>query len=293
MENILNVLPPRFKPELEPFLKNQSLEEIRFRNGVHIHTLLNERETTLQNHITKPEDLDYILNRACEYSLHAVHGQITQGYLTMSGGNRMGLCGTVVMEQGKVKAIRRLSSISIRIAHECKGISRNIVGKLQNSDGTLANTLIISPPGKGKTTLLRDIIRAISSGEGIPPHRISLVDERSEIAALHQGTPTFDLGSRTDILEGIPKAHGLLFLLRSMNPQVLAVDEITATEDINALTHVTGCGVKLLASTHANDKNDLFTRPIYEKMMNLKLFQKLILIKPSTTGRQYFVEELQ
>lgn len=290
MEHILNIVPRKYKKELEILLKNKQIEELRFRTGEALHYVTTEGETPLQKTTNTSEDLDYILTRACDYSLHSVQEQIAQGYLTMIGGHRLGICGTVVTEHGRIKTIRRLSSLSLRIAKEWKGIATALIPKLQ-VQGNFVNTLIISPPGQGKTTLLRDYIRILSSGEGVSPLRIGLVDERSEIAALQQGTPQFQVGNRTDILEACPKSQGLLFLLRSMNPQVLVVDEITAEEDIKALIHVTGCGVKLLATAHASNKNDLNKRPLYQHLLQEKIFEKLITIIQTPKGRQYQVED--
>lgn len=289
MKEILAVLPTRFRHEVGTLLAKYPVEELRFRSGCTISYTLQARENALQTDLVKPEDLDFILARACEYSVHSVQEQIARGFLTMLGGHRIGLCGTVIMEQGVVKTLRRFSSLSIRIAKEHLGISKNILQQIKTATG-ISHTLILSPPGLGKTTLLRDCIRGISNGDGVVPQRVGVVDERSEIAALHQGISRFKVGRFTDIIEACPKALGLLFLLRSMNPQVLALDEITDPEDISALTQVAGCGVKLLATAHGQGRDDLYLRPMYRQLMDLGLFEKLVLID---ANRQYKVEDLR
>ena len=158
--------------------------------------------------------------------------------------------------------------------------------------GVLTDTLILSPPGLGKTTLLRDIIRRVSEGEGCRSRRVALADERGEVAALYHGVPQLEVGRRTDVVEGCPKAQGLMLLLRAMGPQVLAADEITAPEDVAALRTAAGCGVTLLATAHGADRTDLERRPVYRALLEERLFRKLVRIRPEGPGRAYTIEEL-
>lgn len=158
--------------------------------------------------------------------------------------------------------------------------------------GRFASTLILAPPGMGKTTLLRDLIRALSSGEGCPPHRVSLADERGEVAALYRGVPQLDVGPGTDVMEGCPKAMALMLLLRGMGPQVLAADEITAPEDVKALLTAAGCGVSLLATAHGESREDLRRRPLYRPLLEEGIFRRLVLIDGQGDARRYRVEVL-
>ena len=156
----------------------------------------------------------------------------------------------------------------------------------------MESTLIFAPPGMGKTTLLRDVVRRVSDGEDCRPLRVSLADERGEVAALYQGVSQLDVGRRTDVLGGCPKAQGLMLLLRAMNPQVLAVDEITAPEDVSALRTAVGCGVTLLATAHGEGRGDLERRPLYRPLLEEGLIRRLVTIRKEGGRRRYTVEEL-
>ena len=145
----------------------------------------------------------------------------------------------------------------------------------------------------GKTTLLRDLIRALSDGDGVPPMRVGVADERGELAAMCEGVPQFQIGSHTDVLDGCPKGQGLLMLLRGMNPQVMAADEITAPEDVAALEMAANCGVALLATAHGAGLEDLRRRPLYRRLLSLNVFQRLVVITVENGGRRYAVHTLE
>ena len=203
----------------------------------------------------------------------------------------MGLCGTAVMRNGEVYTLRRYSSANLRIARQFVGAAKDVLPQIIEGAG-ISNTLILAPAGMGKTTLLRDIIRAISEGDGIAPLRVGLADERGEVAALRDGIPQLDVGCRTDVLEGCPKDRALILLLRAMNPQVLGVDEITDPEDVVALMQAVGCGASVLATAHGATREDLERRPLYRTLLEAKVFEKLITIHCNNGNRGYRVEEL-
>jgi stage III sporulation protein AA len=223
-------------------------------------------------------DLLDVLEIASQASAHTALEHFKNGFLTVPGGHRLGLCGSGVVKDGAVCNLRQLSSMALRIAREVPGVAAPVLPRLFEH-GRLQNTLLLSPPGGGKTTLLRDLIRCISDGRGVPPLRVGVADERGELAAMEHGQPQMELGGRTDVMDGCPKAEAMLLLLRGMTPQVLAADEITAAADIGAFEQARGCGVALLATAHGRDLDDLSARPLYRRLQNQKLFQRLVLIR--------------
>ena len=220
------------------------------------------------------ETLEYISN----YSLYAYEDEIKQGFITIQGGHRVGLAGKVVLENGIIKCVRHISFINIRMSHEIKGCSRSVMPFI-SLQREVAHTLIISPPRCGKTTLLRDIIRTLSDGNDfLPGMTVGVVDERSEIAACYRGIPQNDVGIRTDILDCCPKSYGMLMLIRSMSPQVIAVDELGGYQDIDAVYSVINCGCKLIATIHGNSIDDIRTRPGIRKLVEERIFERYIIL---------------
>ena len=288
------VLPRRLRQEALglPQEEQEQAEELRLRVGWPMTAVLPEGERPVGGPPVEPEELEQLVEIASRASVHAVLEQIRRGYLTVAGGHRIGLCGTAVMEGGGIHALRSLSSANLRIARQVPGAARPVLGALCPG-GRLESTLILAPPGQGKTTLLRDIIRQVSEGESCLPLRVAVADERGEVAALYSGRPQLDVGRRTDVAEGCPKAQGLMLLLRAMNPQVLAVDEITAPEDAAALRTAAGCGVTLLATAHGAGREDLTRRPLYRGLLEEGMFRRLVEITRREGRREYRVEELK
>lgn len=207
------------------------------------------------------------------YSLYAFEEELRQGYLTVEGGHRVGFCGKAVMEDGDIRTLRQINALNIRIARERRGWGEAFLPDLLE-EGRLCHTLIVSPPGCGKTTLLRDIIRCLSERM----LTVGVVDERGEICPLRDGAPQMDVGPCTDILEGCPKAKGMVLLLRSMSPDIIAVDELGRQEDIAAVEEVLHCGVKLIATAHGYSFADMRTRPHLEKPVREKIFERYIIL---------------
>lgn len=269
------------------------VEEVRLRVGRTPSLLLPEGERALSGagEVTG-QLLERLVEIASRWSMHTVLEQLRDGYLTVEGGHRLGLCGAVVCEGGTVRNLRHLSGANLRVARQLCGIARPVADRLWR-EGQLENTLILAPPGAGKTTLLRDLIRCISEGESGPGLRVAVADERGELAAAWQGIAQMELGRRTDVLSGCPKAVGIPMLLRGMNPQVIAVDEITVREDICAMEQAVGCGVSLLATAHGNGMEDLRRRPLYREMMDKGIFSKLITICVSDGERRVTVTSVE
>ena len=265
-------------------------EELRLRCGWPMTAVLPGGEVPLSRRAVVPEDLELLLEIASRSSIHAVLPQLREGYLTIEGGHRIGICGTMVTQEQQVRTIRALSSVSIRIARQLRGTAVTVLPRLLEGD-RLCSALIAAPPGLGKTTLLRELVRCISEGEGGPALRVGLTDERGEVAALYGGRPQLEVGRRTDVIEGCSKARGAMLLLRAMNPQVLAMDEITAPEDVDALTAAAGCGAVLLATAHG-ERGGLSSRPLYRRLLEEKIFRRLVTIGRGTAGREYEVKEL-
>ena len=265
-------------------------EEFRLRSGQKMSLLGPEGETSISEEPVTGQDLQAVLDRATEFSAYRCAGSIRQGYVTVRGGCRVGICGTAVLRGGEIATVGELSSLSIRIARAALGVAKDVYPKLW-SEGSFESTLILSPPGGGKTTLLRVLIRCLSKGSQTHPAlRVAVVDERGEIAAARGGCAQFDVGPHTDILTGTEKAEGISMLLRAMNPQVIAVDEITAPEDIRAMTVAANCGVAFLATVHGRDLDELRRRKLCRELLDTELFHQFIVLEGRGSARTSRVE---
>ena len=291
-EEAARVLPGRLREQAlaQPPEVRQMAEEFRLRAGQPLVVLLPEGERSLGAAVT-PEDLETLCDLATDYSRYAAEETLREGYLSVRGGFRVGLCGAAVMKDGQVTNLKQISSAVIRISREQKGIGAAVVPRLFRGEH-FASTLLLSPPGGGKTTLLRDLVRLMSRGEQVPPQRIALIDERDEIAVMYRGQPQMDVGPRTDILNGCPKAAAIPMVLRAMNPQVIALDELTVQEDLQAIAQAAGCGVGLLATIHAGSVEELQAKPLYRALLEGRVFRQAVLIRRGSAGWAYAVENL-
>lgn len=266
-------------------------EELRLRMGRPLSVLLPRGEMELGRESVTRRELELLVELATGASVHASQREIQNGYISCRGGCRVGLCGSVYLSEGRMAGYSVYSSAAIRIAREKRGVADGLLPELWR-EGRFHSTLIIAPPGGGKTTLLREIVRKLATSDPSRPGlRVALCDERGEIAALWEGRPQLDVGERTDILDACPKPKAVLTVLRSMNPQVIALDEITDPEDVAAVERARNCGVALLATVHAADVEDLTARPLYRDMLCGNVFENIVTIRLKNGRREYQVRD--
>lgn len=283
-EKAIELLPQRLLTTQSRILASEA-EELRLRAGRRATALVKGVETPISDALVGSDDLNCVVERATSASVHTAQSSIAKGFINCSGGIRIGLCGTGVIDRGEVRGMRAISSLAIRIPHEIRGCGQAAIDRLAASSG---NVLILSPPGYGKTTFLRECIRQMSDAG----QRVSVADERGELAAVYRGIPQFDLGKSSDVMSDVPKAQAVMMLLRAMNPQVIAMDEISSPEDIGAAETASGCGVRIIATAHAAGRSELQVRPIYKKLLEHGMFNGLIVIKSCCGVRSYSYEEI-
>lgn len=267
------------------------IQEIRLRAGLPILVLHEGSESFLDESgaftdnpslacRAEAKDLEEVLLHICRYSLYAFEDELKQGFITVDGGHRIGVAGQVVLEGTKsVRTIKHISCLNIRVAHQVRGAADQVLPLVYHK-GELMNTLVISPPGCGKTTLLRDLVRQVSNGSRWGAGRcVGVVDERSEIAGCFQGRPQNDVGMRTDVLDGCPKALGMMILLRAMSPQVIAIDELGGREDMEAVHMAASCGCRILATVHGDGLSDIRRKAGMEELFREGIFSRFVILK--------------
>ena len=257
--------------------KGERVEELRLRAGFPLSWSSAGREISLDSGRLPPAGsalLEEVLQRASGRALYAVEEQLRQGYLSLPWGHRLGLCGTAAPEGERIGTIRELQALNLRLACAHPGCADELAACLWSNPGS---TLILGPPGSGKTTVLRDLVRQISDRYG---WRVGLVDERGELAACRGGLPQLPVGRRTDVLSACPKGIGIEILLRSMSPQWIAVDEISSAADAETIARAAYSGVCFLATAHAAGPEDLLRRPVYRRLLREGIFENAGWIRP-------------
>lgn len=283
-------LPPRLMGEAMqiPDELMARADEVRLRCGQPFSVLVNSEEVFSKNDPVDSSELRELLARAARFSVHSYEEDLSRGFLPLEGGHRLALCGTIARSNGLVVGFRTISSVCIRIAREFIGVAEPHFHTICTTD-RCKSTLIIAPPGIGKTTFLRDLIR-ICSRKGF---RVGVADERSELAALRNGNPQFDLGPHTDVIEGIDKAEGAMRLIRTMSPQIIAMDEITDEKDLRTIRTAAHCGVSILASAHGIDLEDICRKRLFTSLLEEKVFEHYLVIDRKGKERIIRAEALE
>lgn len=257
------------------------LQEIRIRIDRPLILKLRDKELVVEYKITQNEILQ-IVERLCENSIYAYRKQLCEGYITIRGGHRVGITGTTVVENGEIINIKYITSLNFRIAREVPNCSNRIIRQVIDiPNQSIFNTLIVSPPGKGKTTILRDLIRNLSngvSGINFKGKTCGVVDERGEIAAMYRGIPQNDIGIRTDIIDNVSKAKGIKILIRTMAPEIIACDEVGGEEDIKAIEEAMLSGVKGIFTMHGKSIEDVHSNKYIKNLIDEKIVEKIIFI---------------
>lgn len=269
-EPLMSVLPPWLRQEVDKYGRN-TMKELRLRLKAQPEICAGSARKLLPGTV-RQEDITWIVNTATRYSPWAAQ-TTALGYLPLEGGHRIGLCGTALNRDGTMTGFQSVDSLCIRVARDYPGVSRGAP--------TEESLLILGAPGWGKTTLLRDLARSIAEN-----HTVSVVDERGELFP-----DGFERGKRMDVLSHCPKVQGIHRVLRSMGPEWIAVDEITATEDCDALAEAAGCGVKLLATAHASSVADLQRRSVYRRLLETEVFQHVLVLNADRTWHRERVKQ--
>lgn len=283
-EILQEYFPLRLQSFFEP-LPGQRLDritEIRCRVGQPLQVIYGDcNRLTFAEGVLQPQELQYMLMRMNQGSLYAWEEEYRRGYLTLPGGHRVGMAGKAVLEQGYVKTMINISALNFRIAQEISGAADLLLPQIVE-EGRVLNTLIVSPPGCGKTTMLRDAIRQLSQGIpalGVEGLTISVVDERSELAGTVNGIAQLDLGSSTDILDGCPKSEGMRMMIRSMAPAVLATDEIGTRADVEALEEALQAGVAVMVTAHGKSLADVGHHGQLKRLLDNGLLQRIVILE--------------
>lgn len=301
VDSVLQVFPVHLRKVVAACgIREDCLEEIRVRVGQPMMFSYGIEEwyldaaanrLTLQKeagYCVMEEDMREMITFLSRYSLYAFEEDIKSGFITLEGGHRVGIAGQVRMEHGKVADIRYISFLNIRIAKQRMNCAKDIIPYMI-SYRNIYNTLIVSPPGIGKTTYLRDCIRILSNGTAyLKGQKICVIDERSEIAACHLGVPQNDVGIRTDVLDRCSKAEGMILMLRSMSPQIIAVDELGSREDYKAVEQALNCGSRILGTVHAGNVKELEEKEIVSNWLKERIFGRYVVLKKLENGNRRF-----
>ncbi len=284
LEIVLEYLPLNIRKFI---IEKENIEEIRLRSNKPLALKIGQ-EMRMIEHIVSQQEIMQSFERICENSVYSYRRQICDGYITIRGGNRVGIVGSAVVDNEKVININYISSLNFRIAKQRIGCSNKIIKDIIDfKNNNIYNTLIVSPPGCGKTTLLRDIVRNVSDGInaiGFKGKTVGVVDERGEIAAMYKGIPQNDIGVRTDVIDNMPKPEAMRMLVRSMSPDIIACDEIGSLEDVKAIDYAMYSGVKGIFTAHGKDIEEINKNSEISILLKKNVFERIILLNPRKRG---------
>ena len=270
IQAVLHCLPPQIRSRIQQLSAAElaQVQEIRLRAERPVCIQIHGREQLLQpESVLSQKTVEQVFQAVCEYSVYRYAKEIAEGFVTIAGGNRVGIAGSAVYQEGKLVQMRHISGLNFRVSHAVTGCAESLYRRTCARQP--ASLLLVGAVGSGKTTMLRDLCRLLGAS-----HRLTLVDERSEIAAVHHGVPQYDVGLHTDVLDGFPRAEGLLTALRVMTPEA----------DAQAILRIHGCGVPVIASAHGTSWEDLERRPVLRQLLEQGVFRYAAILSVQEQG---------